>query len=125
MKKQQAELLVTIITELLSNKKLVTVSSGEPFATNKILINQTFKKAYYNEYTNGDCSVAIRDSWGIMTGAEEIIIDPNSRSIHAHIKTGYRELIKFSWTLMAEDDGEEYQKFKSALEKLWKQQETT
>lgn len=114
MNKQQAAKLSAIITDLLTGYDLVTVAitpmrQGRP----EVRINQSFCQAYTVDHADGTSVVAIQDSYGVMTGAADWDIEPDSRTVYARTTNAYGEVCIFSWTVT--DRGEEtYEKFRGA-----------
>jgi hypothetical protein len=103
MNKKQAEFIVKALSEIMTGRRLTstqTIGHERP----RVRTNQRFEKAYIVDYKDGSCVVAVCDSYGVMTGAENWNIDPDSRSIFAETKNGLGETVHFSWTV-EDDDG--------------------
>lgn len=121
MNKNQAEAWVKELTDLLSGRELITVAVTPIGSKVTVRQNQKFNRAYFVEYDSGACSVAISDSYGVMTGAKEWQIDPNARTVLCHLTNGYGEPLHYTWTIAGEDDdGKVWRQLKDAQERLWR-----
>jgi hypothetical protein len=120
MNKNQAEAWVNEITDLLTGKNLITAAVTTIGYRVEIRQNQQFKKAYFVEHGE-TCSIAIVDTYGVMTGAENWEIDPNKRTILCHPKNAYDEQLHYTWTIAENDDnGIIWYKMLDAQKRLWK-----
>ena len=81
--------------------------------------NQEFRNAYVVEYPDGECSVALGDTYGVMTGAKDWSIDPDRRTVHAKTTNGFGEPLSFSWTIADSDQGKIWHEMNDARERLW------
>jgi len=107
MNKNQADVWVKELTELLTSKNLISVQVTPTGV--EVRQSEKFNNAYFVEYHDGSCVVALHDSYGVMTGADDWQIDPDHRTVHARTTNGYGDLCQFAWTI--ED--------KSHSKKLW------
>ena len=115
MNKTQAESLVEELTALLTDKELVAVSVYVDGV--EVRTAQRFSAAYYVEHADGSCSVALADTYGVMTGAENWSIDPDLRSIHAETTNAYGRPVRFVWAIM-DKSGEYWDMFWQAQKRL-------
>ncbi len=102
MNKEYADQLVESITKILSGHKLATVSST-PLGLRQ-QINETFTKSYHIKHpSNNTYSVAIVDSYGVMTGANQWELDADKRSIKCKTTNCTGDLCQFTWTIQDPD----------------------
>lgn len=106
------------ITNLLFGRNLISVSVYRKGQV-EVRQNQEFRNAYVVEYPDGECSVALGDTYGVMAGAKDWSIDPDKRTIHAKTTNGYGEPLSFSWTISDDDSDELWRLMKGAQKRLW------
>lgn len=117
MDKEKAEHWVQELTGLLTSKELVAVAVGPGDRVDVRPV--VFKGSYFVEHQGGDCVVALSDTYGVMTGAEEWSIDPDRRTVHAQTTNGYGEVIRFAW-MDLDRGGQSWGDWRDAQERLWR-----
>ena len=119
MNKQVAELWSSTITKLLSNRNLVrtTLNYREEV---QVRTRQTFKKSYIVELSGDNYIVALCDTYGVMTGANEWNIDENQRTIIAKTTNSYGDPLQFLWTVDEDDSEHIYNEMIIARRELFK-----
>ena len=117
MDKSRAEQWVEELTGLLSGHQLVTVAVG-PGERAEVRLDQEFEQAYFVGHQDGDCVVALADSYGVMTGASNWRIDPDRRSVHAYATNGFGEPLQWVWTVADDKDGSVWRSMQEASKRL-------
>jgi hypothetical protein len=118
MYKQKAEQWVEELTNLLSGRQIVSVAVG-PGERVDVRLEQEFKRAYFVEHQRGNCTIALADSYGVMTGASRWRIDPDRRSVHAYATNGFGEPLQWVWTVADDVDGTVYRSMLESQRRLW------
>lgn len=107
------------ILELLGGRELITTAIG-PNGRVDIRQSQYVNNTYTVEYGDGTASVAVCDSYGVMSGAQQWSISPEQRTIRADVKNAFGEPLIFTWTITNHGgDRETYYQFREAQEKMW------
>jgi hypothetical protein len=117
MDKSRAEQWVEELTGLLSGHQLVTVTVG-PGERVAVRPDQEFEQAYFVEHQGGNCTIALADSYGVMTGASRWRIDPDRRSVHAYAANGFGEPLQWVWTVADDKDGSVWRSMHEASRRL-------
>lgn len=121
MNKVQAKAWVNELTQLLSGRNLITVAVTPIGYKVEVRQNQKFHKAYFVEHSDGDCVVALSDTYGVMTGAEKWEIDPDRRTVHAQTTNGLGEILYYTWTIADDDEeGTIWESLHDAQKRLWR-----
>lgn len=121
MNKAQAEAWVKELTDLLAGKELITVAVTPIGHKVEVRQHQEFSKAYFVEHADGSCVVALCDSYGVMTGADNWQIDADKRTVLCHLKNGYNEDLHYTWTIVDPmENGSLWQQMREAQERLWR-----
>lgn len=103
MNKEQAEQVSRQLSELLSGKSLIAVAV-HPSAWLKVEVRPgiRFKGAYLVDYQNGKYSVALSDSYGVMTGSDRWTFSDRG-TVVAETTNAFGEALLFSWTVVEEE----------------------
>jgi len=117
MDKKYADFVVKAVTEILAGHDLVSVAT-RPDREPDVRVHQTFEKAYQVDYKDGRYSVALCDSYGVMTGAdaEDWTIDPDKRAVIAKTTNGPGDALYFSWVVTDDEDGTLWNKMRKLQE---------
>ncbi len=114
MNKTQAEAWVDELTKLLTGKTLI--AAGHTYTGLRIRQNERFDKAYFVEHEK-TCSVALCDSYGVMTGSQNWEVRPDQRAVRCRIQDPDCEYL---WAIVEPDDRGELWHYMSEMQaRLW------
>ena len=121
MNKEQADFMIQVLDTVLTGRTLVSVAvRGDRGLDVDVRRNMFYKNSYRVDYQDGSCAVAVSDSYGVMTGAEEWHIDPDKRQIIANTVSGSGHNLYFSWMVDEDDkDGELWYAMKDMQKAYW------
>ena len=120
MKLSTAQRWKEIITDLLSGREFVVVSTIPYKDVPEVKTRGSLRKCYVVDYKNGNGTVGMDYTVGgglngwVQTGCDSIRIDADNRAIISFVQNGNGDMVVHQYVLSEEPQREDWDKWKSA-----------